>query len=357
MNSNNYNELDDRKRQILNAIIDDYIHTMEPVGSRTIAKKYDMGLSSATIRNEMADLEDMGYLLQPHTSAGRIPSDKGYRCYVDSLKDLRIDDINELENCKDYLETKISEFNEMIKVASGLVSKITQYTSIAVMSSSKKLTIKAVQIVPIEKERALVIVVMANDVIINKLVKIGTSINPELLIRLSGIINDTLSNCPADEITIAKINNIVARTGIDREFILPMIDGVLECVKQSEETKVFTEGDSNILTHPEFNDVTKARAILELLHKEDFIVNLLKGRELDNNVTIKIGSETDVEEMSECSVVSATYSINGICVGTIGVLGPTRMDYPKVIKSLEYVRGKLNEGIRNLIEDKSMNSE
>lgn len=342
-----YDELDSRKMLILKAIIDDYISSKEPVGSRTIAKKYDMGLSSATIRNEMADLEEMGYLSQPHTSAGRIPSEKGYRLYVDKLMTPVVTDLKpsdeELFEIRSYMENKIHEMNNIVKAASEIVSRITHYTAIGMSSSENKHTVKALQIISIDLNKVLVVVVLDNDIIKNQMVKISEPLTTEELSRLSVIASEILTGTQAESISLEKINEIVNVSKIDRDKILPIIDGVLDCIKQCDSAEIYTEGAANLLEHPEFNDVSKAKSLLELINNEEEMARLLQGFEGAGakGIVVKIGTENEMSQVSDCSVVTATYSLNGVNLGTIGVIGPTRMDYNKVISALEYVRRRM----------------
>lgn len=342
-----YDELDSRKMLILKAVIDDYINSKEPVGSRTIAKKYDMGLSSATIRNEMADLEEMGYLSQPHTSAGRIPSDKGYRFYVDKLMnplstDLKPTDEDITEICA-YMQDKIHELNQMVKAASEIVSRLTHYTAIGMANSQIKHTVKALQIIPVDLRKVLVVVVLDNDSIKNQMVKIDLPLTQDELSRLSVICSNVLTGTRADSISLEMINDIVMLSGIDRIKILPIVDGVLDCIKQCDSAEIYTEGAANLLEHPEFNDVSKAKSLLELFNNEEEMAKLLQGCDDAGakGIVVKIGTENEITQVSDCSVVTATYSLNGVNLGTIGVIGPTRMDYNKVISALEYVRRRM----------------
>ncbi len=342
-----YEELDARKMSILKAIIDDYIASVEPVGSRTIARKYDMGLSSATIRNEMADLEEMGYLSQPHTSAGRIPSDKGYRLYVDKLMNPNEPILKpteeDLEAIRDFMERRIHELNQMVRAASEIVSRITHYTAIGMAGSVKKHAIKALQIISVDPCKLLVVVVLDNDIIKNQIVKMSEPLLPEELSRLTVICDNILSGNKAEEITIAMINDIVALSGIERGRLLPIVDGILECIKQCDSAEIYTEGAAKLFEHPEFNNISKAKTLLELLNKEEELAKLLHHCEDAGakGIVIRIGNENEMLEVSDCSVITATYSIDGINLGTIGVIGPTRMDYSKVISALEYVRKRL----------------
>ncbi len=340
--------LDERKLIILKAIIDDYVSSAEPVGSRTIAKKANMNLSPATIRNEMADLEEMGYLTQPHTSAGRIPSDKGYRTYVNEILSGGRNDNEELVKFQQYLEEKISEFHEIIKVASNLLSRITPYTAVSMVSSVKKLSVKAVQLVPIEAGKALTVVVMSNDVIKNKMVMLDTTVTPETVLRLSSIVNEQFAGLTAETVREFSINDLMLLLGSENLRILPLIDGVLDCINQCDDTEIHHEGEANLLIHPEFGDVTKAKAMLEVLHKDDMLKDIFTTDENPNGLTIRIGAENPNEEISDCAVISATYSINDTCIGTIGVLGPKRMNYAKVITALEFIKKRLNHEVNQM---------
>ncbi len=342
-----YDELDARKKLILKAIIDDYISSVEPVGSRTIAKKYDMGLSSATIRNEMADLEEMGYLTQPHASSGRIPSEKGYRLYVDKLINLDEPNIKpsdeDLLAIKGYMEDRIQELNQIVKAASEVVSRITHYTTIGMAESVKKHAVKSLKIIPLDEKELLIVVVLDNDIIKNQIVKLETSLSPEEISRISVICSNMLTGNRAEDITLEKINEIAVLSAIDRNKILPILDGILECIKQCDLSEIYTEGTANLLEHPEFNDVSKAKSLIELFNNEAEMARLLNSCESAGakGIVVKIGTENELSEVSNCSVITASYSYNGINLGTIGVIGPTRMDYNKVISALEYIRRKM----------------
>lgn len=335
--------LDQRKLSILKAVIDDYIQSFEPVGSRTIAKKYPLGLSSATIRNEMADLEEMGYLCQPHTSAGRIPSNKGYRMYVDRMIELGEIAPEAAGTIISLLENKIVECSTVMKAAAQIISDITQCPAIAVPPSPENMIIKACQLVPVESGRALAVVVTETNVIKNRLIDISAAITPENLISLSAILNEKFAGKPADMISLVTINEIVKESGIDRNVLLPVVDGIIDCIHQFNRREIIKEGTANLFNFPEFKDVTKVREALGLLQDNDLLAEIVsESIDANNGLVVKIGSENELSAMSDYSVVTATYSIDGINLGTIGVLGPTRMDYSKVISSLEYVRKLLN---------------
>ena len=337
-------ELDERKLMILKAVVDDYIESFEPVGSRTIAKKYDMGLSSATIRNEMADLEEMGYLCQPHTSAGRIPSTKGYRVYVDKMLAPASENPKLASAVVNLLEERIIEYNKLIKAAAEIISEMTQYTAIGITKPFDRFVVKALQIVPIDERHALTVVVAENNVIKSKIVEIDPSLTPDTVINLSGIVNNLFAGRPAESISIVMINEIVKLAGTSRDAVLPIIDGIIDCIKQCETGEVFTEGAANLLKFPEFNDIERAREFIDMIQNKDVIENLAKGNEIgESGLTVSIGTENAGAGLDDYSVVSATYKVDDVCIGTISVLGPTRMDYSKVISSLEYMQKMLEK--------------
>ena len=340
-------ELDERKKRILKAVIDEYIETREPVGSRTISKLPDMDYSPATIRNEMADLEELGYLSQPHTSAGRVPSDKGYRLYVDKL--IKLEEkigfeptVKELDDVKTGIQRDIGEMSDQIRVASELISRLTEYTSIAVTGTAGGTRrIKALQVVPIEPGKALAVIVLDDDAVLNAVIQHDNTIGPETLMKVSTHCNLLFAGHRIEEINMNMIDSVSEATGVSRTGLMPVIDGLFECIKKVENTEVHTEGAVKLLSHPEFSDVGKAKGILELLNREDLMVDLIKECSTSDGLVIRIGSENKIEGLNECSVVTATYSVNGVNLGSIGVLGPTRMDYSRVIAALEYVRKRL----------------
>lgn len=342
--------LDDRKKRILRAIIDDYIDTAEPIGSRTIARKHELGLSSATIRNEMADLEEMGFLAQPHTSAGRVPSDKGYRLYVDQLMQLKDLSIGEIEEIREAMEIKINELSQLIRQASVIMSKITKYTSMAITPQMKKSMVKAVQVVPVEPGKALVVVVTNAGVVRNSLIKLPDNLLPDFLIRVSNSLNEKLSGLSMEQISYPLIKETERELGLSSEALMPILDGVAECVNQIDNSEIYLDGATNIFNYPEFRDVIKAKDFLNVLDEKPLIHQLLSDiSDKSIDIDVKIGSENPLDEIKDCSLVTATYSINNRIIGSIGVIGPTRMEYPRVIASMDYVRRKVNQEINKLM--------
>ncbi len=341
--------MDERKRRILQAIIDDYINTAEPIGSRTIAKRHELGLSSATIRNEMADLEEMGYLAQPHTSAGRIPSDKGYRLYVDHLMPVCELELDEIRKIKLAMETRINELNQLIRQASAVLSRITKYTSMVMTPQMKTSSIKALQVVPIESGKAMVIVVNNAGIARNCMIRISESIGPDTLIMISNIINRRLSGLTIEEVNIRVIKELENEIGISGELLLPIFQGAADCINQIDDPEVYVEGTTNIFNHPEFRDMSKARDIMNLLDEKNSLHKMLIDSMEDEGITIRIGAENDITGIKDCSLITANYSIADTFIGTIGIIGPTRMEYPKVISSMKFITRLVNEEIVRML--------
>jgi heat-inducible transcriptional repressor len=341
--------LDERKKAILRAIIDDYIKSAEPVGSRTIAKRHELGLSSATIRNEMADLEEYGYLVQPHTSAGRIPSDKGYRLYVDELMRLRALTSEEIRCIKEAMEIKINELGQLIRQASSIMSRITRYTSVAVTPKIKEIRIKAVQVVPIDSTKVLVIVVASTGIVRNSMVHTSEAVSTDSAAKLSNMLNEKVGGLTAEE-----IDNIVIfeeDAEVDGKTLVAVLEGVNDCINQIRSLEVYLEGMTNIFDFPEFRDNLKAREFLSLLDAKDMVYRLLSSCSEEDGIKISIGTENEIEEMKEYSLITATYSVADMVLGTIGVIGPTRMEYPRVVSSLNYLRRRINDDLRKLLAD------
>ncbi|HHW30209.1 MAG TPA: heat-inducible transcription repressor HrcA [Clostridiaceae bacterium] len=344
--------LDERKRKILHAVVSDYISSAEPVGSRTIAKKHELGLSSATIRNEMSDLEEMGYLEQPHTSAGRIPSDKGYRLYVDELMSIRGLTFEEIETIRLAMETKINELNQLLRQATDVMSRLTKYTSMAITPHMKKSIIKSVRVIPIDNGKALIILVTSGGTVKNSIIKVSDYATMDYLNKVSNALEQKLVGLAVgdvNEMILSDLSNIV----IDSRLMMKtIIDGLSDCIEGIDNREVYLEGTSNIFNFPEFRDIAKAKEFLSVLDRISLLKKLLNSNNNQTDkINIKIGSENEIEEIKDCSLIKATYSIGDMIIGSIGVIGPTRMDYAKVISSMMYIRKKINQEILKLFRD------
>lgn len=343
-------DLGDRKRKILQAVIDDYITTAEPVGSRTISKKHDLGLSSATIRNEMADLEDMGLLIQPHTSAGRVPSQLGYRVYVDDLMQEYKLSLQEIRAIKSALQVKISEVDTLIKQFSGMISRFTNYATVVLSPKFETVFLRRVEIITIDAHNLLIVLVTASGIVKNKRIRIDTSLDYKDISKLTECLNARLCNKPYEDGASAKYELSGAFPNY-KELIEMVFDSINEMLDSIKENDVYLSGTTNMLSFPEYSDVSKARAFLEFLNEKDNLSRLIQESKGQSNINIKIGNEISFKEMNDSSMVVSNYSIGDRIVGNIGIIGPTRMDYSKVVSSLEFATSLINEILKNTFYD------
>lgn len=330
--------LTERQRQILSAIVDDYIRSAEPIGSRSISKRGNVGFSPATIRNEMSDLEEMGYLEQPHTSAGRIPSHKGYRYYVDHLMTLGPQEAGEeIDVMKRFFAERMQEMERVIQQVAMILSQVTPYTSIVMGPEMLTTTMKHLQIVPLNERTAVAIVVTNTGQVENKTVTIPEGIPMSEIEKFVNLLNTRLKNVPLLHFKsklYTEIASEMSRFVSGYEELLTMLDSVVE---RDEQERVFLGGTTNMLTQPEFKDVDKVKSILDLLAETPKIIQLFEGMDTTGGIQVRIGSENKLEAANDCSLITATYSLEGQLLGTIGILGPTRMDYAKVIKLLDHL--------------------
>jgi heat-inducible transcriptional repressor len=343
-------ELNERKRKILNTIINEYISSAEPIGSRHIAKHADLGLSSATIRNEMADLEEMGYLEQPHTSAGRIPSDKGYRFYVNELMGGYEATQQDIDILSAAMTVKIHQFDKVIRQASMLLSKLTNYTAFLMAPEIKHGAIKTIELIPIDNTTMLIVLVTNEGIMKNKRIIIPKGINSEYIPKISSVLKETLSGLSLDEIGVKKINEIKIALGSNEEMLFPVLEFISEIIDDiQKETEVYLSGVSNIFNFPEYRDIDRAKEFIEFLDDKSSITQAVTntGEDDDRIVHIKIGKENDMDIMQNSSLVTANYKVGGRTVGKIGIIGPTRMNYSKVVANInqisQYLEKLLNE--------------
>lgn len=333
--------LNERKLQILQAIVSDFIRSAEPVGSRTLSRRYEMGISPATIRNEMADLEEMGFLTHPHTSAGRVPSTKAYRLYVDDLMERYELDETEKVRISTKLDAKILEFDKTVEHAAKLLSELTNLTSFAVTSGKHEDFLKYINIIPVDEDTVVLVLVSQSGKVSNTVLKPKVQYRPEQLELLAKVMTyeykgKKLSDILTMDIIRSFESDIVAM-GKLAQSIMPRFLTTLEGMLDAE---LYLDGLMNIFAIPEYNDIEKAKLFLEMVNKKDF-TDVLVNR--DNGVIITIGDENSEEIMKNCSLITATYKINGKPVGRLGVIGPTRMQYNHVTSVIEYMTQHLAE--------------
>lgn len=343
-------QLGKRKLQILHAVIDDYICSGEPVGSRTIAKKYGMGISPATIRNEMSDLEEMGYLQQPHTSAGRIPSDKAYRLYVDKLMKTRMLTAAEAEHIKKIYEQRTAEVEKIIEQVAKILSDITSYTSVVLGPRLNKVLIRHIELIPVDGQYALLLVVTSAGIIKDTIIRIPGDIDAGYLKRISNMLTAHYHNKTFDEVNLNFISDVQKEMLRQREFFNSLVDALTESIARKEQSDIYLGGTANIFNFPEYQDVMKARAFLNLMEQKDLLYNLLSRFDKEG-VMVVIGTENEYHEMQECSVVMTTYSIGNKVLGTMGLIGPTRMEYSKAVSIIRYVGESVSKYLTSLFEE------
>ena len=317
-------ELDERKTKILDAIIRNYLETGEPVGSRTISKYTDLNLSSATIRNEMADLEELGYILQPHTSAGRIPSDKGYRFYVDHLMEEKDREVNEM---KSFVIEHTEKMEQVLQQVAKILANNTNYATMVTAPTF----------------------VTEGNLVKNKIIPVSEPIDNETMLKLNFLLNANLNGLALQEINLGTIAKLKEQAGIHSDIISDVLDTVAETMGQDEDIRIYTSGATNFFKYPELSDSEKASELISTFEEKQQLASLVTENLLDDDNTgiqVYIGNESPIQTMKDCSVVTATYELGEGVRGTIGIVGPKRMDYEKVMDNLKTLKNSL-DGILN----------
>lgn len=337
--------LDERKFLILQAIIDDYITTAMPVGSRTISRKSGVGFSPATIRNEMSDLEELGYLDQPHTSAGRIPSNKGYRLYVDHLMKAGRLSNDERERMHDYMQARSAQVDGVIRSAAQVLTDATQYTSVIVAPKLGTLRIKHIQLVPVAQGTALMIIVTNLGIVKDAVIRVPEELDGDDLYSISRMLTERLANKPLEAVR-QTFADLLRDTENNRKLMGEALRVIEKKLENEDSTDVVIGGSSKLLNYPEYSDVEKAKNFLAVLESKDTVRKLM-GRGGGMEVTIRIGPENDIPEMNDCSIVTAQYRVGDQSTGTLGIIGPTRMNYNRVIPVLEFMSRAMTELLSN----------
>ena len=334
-------ELDERKTVILKAIIKNYLETGEPVGSRTISKYTDLNLSSATIRNEMADLEELGFIVQPHTSAGRIPSDKGYRFYVDSMM---LEHEKEVEQLKDVLLEKEEKLDHMLKQAAKLMAVNTNYATMVTAPRNSRNAIKFLQLSRMDDAHILAVIVIEGNVIKNTVIDVEEVLNDETMLKLNILLNTHLNGLSAEEINLGLISSLKQQAGMYGPIIAEVIDAVAETIKEDEDLEIYTSGTNNIFKYPELSDNQKASDLINAFEEKQLLTQLIDdtNEEGSNEIKVYIGEESPIQTMKDCSIVTANYEFGDGMRGMIGIIGPKRMDYDKVVGTIKTIKSQLD---------------
>ncbi|HBP39078.1 MAG TPA: heat-inducible transcription repressor HrcA [Clostridiales bacterium] len=379
--------LDERKKNLLKAIIDDYIDTAEPVGSKALVNKFHFNFSPATVRNEMAELEELGFLEQPHTSAGRIPSDKGYRAYVDSL--LQIEEISaeEAGKIRHYMQDSLDELTGLIRKAANVLSDKTGYTSLALSPQLHHSHLQQIKILMIEPGRALVVVVLSAGVVKDRLVRIPDILDANQLMQIASAIEEGLSGMTLDNITLVAVTAAAQNTRLPESLLNQVLFEAYVAIKQADNLELYLDGSHKLLSYPEFQDIRKAKDYLNALSRDGIIAGYMSelkdpetetdsadlsdpnagpdtpetagaassasrieaaGQKGQPSFMVRIGQEIMLEGLNDCSFVTTTYKMGERIIGRIGVIGPRRMTYGRVISNISFVKQTLNEQIRRI---------
>ena len=347
MNQDLEYDLDARKQTILKVIISNYLETGEPVGSRTISKLSDLNLSSATIRNEMSDLEELGYIVQPHTSAGRIPTDKGYRFYVDTV----MSEKEETEKEHGVLLERVDKLENLLMKVAKVLAYNTQYAAMVTSPMLLNKQVKFIQLSQVDEEKLVAVIVVGNNVAKNKLIKVSRALSNEEVLKFNILLNTFLQGMSVDQINIELMQTMKAQAGDYADILENIFEGIVDAAKEAEEMKIYTSGASNILKYQELGDVEKATALLETFEEQTGLNELadetLKSEDSDHSIQIYIGDEAPVQNMKDCSIITSTYQLPEGAKGTIGIIGPKRMDYKKVVSTLKSLTDELDNIFRN----------
>lgn len=328
--------LNERKKKILQIIIEDYISSAEPVGSRTIARKYDLGLSPATIRNEMSDLELLGYLEQPHTSAGRIPSAQAYRFYVDALIEPGTLIDNDMALIDGWYNERRRNIDDIFQSTAKILSRMTQNVSMVLTNQQTIANFCYLKFLPLDSQHAILCIVADDGSIDTNVVDIPLGMSSEEMDYLAGKMSKLLEDRNLSDISVEILQNVHTDVVEDKLIFSSLLQAVRKMTGRRQEQKVFLGGTKQLLNQPEFRDVERVRNLLGILEEEKVLKDLLQGGE-DSGLKVTIGSENKFTGIQDCSMVQATYRLNGQIVGTMAVLGPTRMEYGKVISVIDYL--------------------
>ena len=335
-------DLNERKLKILQAIIGDFVSTAEPVGSRSLSKNHDLGVSAATIRNEMSDLEEMGYLTHPHTSAGRVPSAKAYRLYVDQImgKSNLPDEIKRM--IAERLQDNVQDLSRTLEHAANLLSEITSLTAFAMMPDKVQEKLKYIKVIKIDTKAVLMMIVSENGNVTNQVLRLKAEPDEDSLRLLSKAMTysyqgKTINNALKTDI----IEDIIHDANILQEYTRDIKPRFMRVLENMLNVNMYMEGLANIFNLPEYNDVSRARTFMELIEKKDDFARKIVERE--DGLTITIGNENEDEGLKDCSLITATYHVNGKMVGKLGVIGPTRMRYSQVSSVVEYLTDNISD--------------
>ncbi len=335
--------LGERRCRILTAVVHDYVETAEPVGSETLAQRYDFGVKPATIRNELAAMSEMGYLRQPHTSAGRVPSDMGYRFYVDELMPTPLLGTVETDRAKLSYDNYQSEIESILQQTCRILSDLTKYTSLATPPQMEVVSIKQVAILAVAVNKILIITVLDSGHIDHRMLDYHGDLMPSDLMAITNLLNERFSGVSLNQFAAKAIEELPAELAKMRWLYKKVAAGMKQALSNATDNEVYMDGTSHMLKQPEFAHGEKIAAILETLEHRRNVYQSLSSTLLGEEVIVIIGGENRFAEMHECSLVASGYSIGGRILGSIGVVGPTRMDYPRAVAAVKFMASNLSD--------------
>ena len=339
--------LDERKKKILKAIIKTYMETGEPVGSRTISKYPDLNVSSATIRNEMSDLTDMGYIVQPHTSAGRIPSDKGYRLYVDELTREKESEIAEI---REMMIENTDKMDKVLKKVAKVLAANTNYATMITVPQYSGSRLKFIQLSRVSELQLIAVVVCEGNVIRNQIIDLDEEMDDQTILKLNLLLNTNLNGVPIQDINLGMIARLKEQAGTHSGVVATVLDAVAATIQVDEEDlEVYTSGTTNIFKYPELADKSRASELISTFEDKKELADMVResmGDQESTGVQVYIGDEVPIQTMKDCSVVTATYELGNGMHGTIGIIGPKRMDYENVVDSLKELKNHLDDVLK-----------
>ena len=336
--------LDDRKKKVLQAIVEEYINTAEPVSSNALTNNYGLNYSSATIRNEMADLEKKGYLDKTHTSSGRIPSEKGYRYYVDEL--MKDDDISleEIKYISSKLETKVNEIEELTKIAANTISEVTHYTTLSIGPKNDEQIIEEIKFVPLGQRMIMAVILTESGLVKETIIKFDEDITEKQVETVNYMFNQKLKGKPLETIKGTLEDYLFDEMTYSVNVIKPIIEQIKKVIE--EDSKIYLEGTNKSFDLPEFNSLEVAKNFVNVLDTKELMQDMLNSG-FAQDINVYIGNENEKDELKDFSIVTFKHKVGNKDLGTIGIIGPKRMDYSKVISVMKYISKKLDENNQN----------
>jgi len=343
-------DLNERKKLILKAVVDTYIEKCEPVGSKYLVDYYNIDLSPATIRNTMSELEQLGLLEQPYTSAGRIPSSLGYRVYVDDLMQNYRLSSKEIKEINENLNIKISRLDKIIEQAGKLMSSLTSLMSVSMTPKSTSVSIVKIDIVYFDLNNFLLVIITSINIVKTKHIYSKTDINPDVLEYLKKVLNNNLVNTDINTVSLPLILNMENMMGSYSNIVSPVLKVIYEAIKDINEAEIYIDGATNLLNMPEYHDLERAKNLINLMENKNALMEIFSKSPHDA-LKIYIGEENSITSGGDSSFIFKTFSLGDKILGAIGVMGPKRMDYSKIIAKLEYFTGNMADIIKNELDE------